>query len=55
MPFHVFVDGLNLYKGALSKRPNLKWLNLVELSKDLMDKYPPTSIYYFTSRLKLHS
>ena len=52
MAFHVFIDGLNLYKGALSKRPDLKWLDLIELSKELMGKYPPAFIYYFTSPMK---
>ena len=28
MKFNAYIDGFNLYKGALQKRPELKWLDL---------------------------
>lgn len=52
MPFNVYIDGLNLYKGFLSHRTFLKWLDLVELSKKLMNSDDVGTIYYFTSPMK---
>ena len=45
----VYVDGLNLYYGAL-KRTNLKWLNLVELARVVLPaKLTIKKLKYFTA------
>jgi len=50
--FNAYIDGFNLYKGALEKRPDLKWLDLIGLCGDLMPNYELGAIYYFTAPLK---
>jgi uncharacterized LabA/DUF88 family protein len=50
--FNVYIDGFNLYKGALEKRPDLKWLNLVTLCRDLRPEMELGNIYYFTANVK---
>ena len=50
--FNAYIDGFNLYKGSLEKRPALKWLDLMALSKALMPNYELGEIYYFTAPLK---
>ena len=52
MAFNVYIDGLNLYKGFLSKQPKLKWLDLKLLSENLMASDDIGSINYFTSPMK---
>lgn len=51
MRVHVYVDGFNLYYGALKRSP-YRWLNLVELAKNVL---PPTEtvekVKYFTARV----
>ena len=33
--FNAYIDGFNLYMGALKGRPELKWLDLVAFAKPL--------------------
>lgn len=50
--FSAYIDGFNLYKGALQNRPNLKWLNLVSYCQSLMPEHELVDVYYFTANLK---
>lgn len=52
MSFNAYIDGFNLYKGALEARPDFKWLNLIGMCKDLMPTYELRNVYYFTAPLK---
>jgi hypothetical protein len=52
MRVYVYVDGFNLYYRALRKSPH-KWLNLVELSKRLLDPADQVlKVRYFTARVR---
>ena len=47
----VYVDGLNLYYGAL-KGTSFRWLDLVKLAKLLVpDEYQVDQLRYFTARV----
>jgi hypothetical protein len=50
---HAYIDGFNLYHGAIKGRPGCKWVDLRKLCASLL---PPTGelgeIHYFTARLK---
>ena len=46
----VYIDGLNLYYGALKDTP-YKWLNLEQLCRRLLPGYDLRGIKYFTSRV----
>lgn len=48
----VYIDGFNLYRRALSGHPELKWLDLVQLSHNLLPEYELVKVRYFSSRLK---
>lgn len=49
---HAYVDGLNLYHGALRRRPGCKWLDLRSLcSRLLPSEYELDRLHYFTSRV----
>lgn len=50
--FNAYVDGFNLYKGALEDRPDLKWLDLLGLCRDLMPNRILNKVYYFAAPLK---
>ena len=51
MRTRVYVDGLNLYYGALKNTP-FKWLNLVELAYQLLPaEHNVDSLSYFTARV----
>ena len=50
--FNAYIDGFNLYKGALEKRPELKWLDVRALCAALMPQCELDRVYYFTSRVK---
>lgn len=52
MKFNAYIDGFNLYKGALQKRPDLKWLDLRILSQKLWEEHKLNKVYFFTSRVK---
>ncbi len=48
----VFIDGFNLYFGINSAYPNFKWLNVYELSQNLLrPNQELISVYYFTARI----
>lgn len=50
MRTYVYVDGYNLYYGALKRTP-YKWLNLVELAKHLVPRtHTIERVKYFTAR-----
>lgn len=48
----VYVDGFNLYKGQLEKRPANKWLDLVALFDDVLGHFDVLHVHYFTARIK---
>jgi len=48
----VYVDGFNLYYGALKARPESRWLDLVALSRLLRPSDAIDAIRYFTARVK---
>lgn len=50
--FNAYVDGFNLYKGALENRPHLKWLDLVSFCKSQKPDECLRGIYYFTAPVK---
>ena len=47
----VYIDGFNLYYGAL-KKTSFKWLNLEKLCRLLLPKHQIQKIKYFTARVK---
>ena len=47
----VYVDGFNLYHGAVQRTP-YKWLNLDALCRRLLPKNDITKIKYFTARVR---
>lgn len=52
MRAHAYIDGFNLYHGALEKRPACRWLDLRKLCVALL---PPTckleELHYYTARM----
>ncbi|NBQ97416.1 MAG: NYN domain-containing protein [Micrococcales bacterium] len=50
--FNSYIDGYNLYYGALEDNPNYKWLDLLSLSKALVPNGKLGKVYYFTARVK---
>lgn len=52
MKFAAYVDGFNLYKGALTKNPHLKWFDISNYVKKRYPELEPAGIYYFTAYLK---
>lgn len=50
-PTIVYIDGFNLYYGALKGTPH-KWLNLEAFVDSLLPKNDVTKIRYFTARIK---
>jgi hypothetical protein len=52
---NVYIDGFNLYYGALKDRPDCKWLDLRALSEALLpDGFALQRIYYYTARVGSH-
>lgn len=48
----VYIDGFNLYYLRLRKRGDLKWLNLFELAKQIVDpKFVISRVNYYTARV----
>lgn len=47
----VYVDGFNLYYGALKPRPSCKWLDLVALAQLLRPSDDIEAVRYFTARV----
>ena len=52
MKVRVYVDGFNLYYGALKARPASRWLDLAVLSRLLRPDDTIDAIRYFTARVK---
>ena len=52
MRANAYIDGFNLYHGALKGRPEYKWLDLRALSSRLLPaEYELDEVYYFTARV----
>ncbi len=49
--FNAYVDGFNLYMGALKGRPELKWLDLVAFCKAARPDMQLGKIYFFTAAI----
>jgi hypothetical protein len=49
MKANVYIDGFNLYYGALKDRPNCKWLDLDALCRRLLPQDQINRIRYFTA------
>jgi len=48
----VYIDGFNLYYRMLKKRPDLKWLNPLQLSREILgSKYNIIQLNYYTARI----
>lgn len=52
MIVHVYIDGFNLYYGALKNTPN-KWLNVEKLCNLLFPNASIVKIKYFTAQVKI--
>jgi uncharacterized LabA/DUF88 family protein len=52
MKFNAYIDGFNLYKSALEKRPDLKWLDLIQFSQGSQPGHSLNQVFYFTARIK---
>ncbi len=52
MKVRVYVDGFNLYYGALKARPAARWLDLVALARLLRPADTIDAVRYFTARVK---
>lgn len=50
--FDAFIDGFNLYKGVLERRPHFKWLDLRKFSSGMWPDYCLKDVYYFTAPVK---
>ena len=50
--FNAYIDGFNLYKGALRSRPHLKWLDLISFCQALRPDMQLGTVYFFTSPIK---
>lgn len=50
-PVNVYIDGFNLYFGALKPRPQFKWLNLRKFAEQLYPSRKIGKVYYFTSEI----
>ncbi|MGA3148585.1 MAG: hypothetical protein ABSF33_14085 [Acidimicrobiales bacterium] len=48
---NVYIDGFNLYRGCIEKKA-LKWLDLRELSRQLLRGHRIQTVIYFTARVK---
>ena len=52
MKAYVYIDGFNLYYGALKKTP-YKWLDIAQLCKHLLQGHEVAKIKYFTAPMKV--
>lgn len=50
--FNAYIDGFNLYKGSLERRPDCKWLDIVGLCRFLEPEADLGTVYYFTAPVK---
>ena len=48
----VYVDGLNLFYRKLSKRNELKWLNILDLAERLLPNHQVREVKYFSAPVK---
>lgn len=48
----LYVDGFNLYRRCLEKYPELKWLDLLALARNLMPYADVVAVHYFTARIR---
>jgi hypothetical protein len=49
--FNAYIDGFNLYKGSLERRPDLKGLDIVGLCQALRPDMTLGQVFYFTSNV----
>lgn len=50
--FDAFIDGFNLYKGVLERRPQYKWLDLRKFASGMWPDNCLNNVYYFTAPVK---
>jgi hypothetical protein len=50
--FNAYIDGFNLYKGSLERRPDLKWLDLISLCQALRPEMKLNQVFYFTANVR---
>jgi uncharacterized LabA/DUF88 family protein len=50
--FNAYIDGFNLYYGALRERPDLKWLDIRKFAASHFDDVKLDKVYYFSARIK---
>jgi uncharacterized LabA/DUF88 family protein len=50
--FSAYIDGFNLYKGALTSNPNLKWFDLSTYVQRKLPELEMSEIFYFTAHLR---
>lgn len=50
--FDAFIDGFNLYKGVLERRPQYKWLDLRKFSAGMWADHCLRDVFYFTAPIK---
>ena len=48
----VYIDGFNLYNGALKDKSNYKWLDLIKLSEHILKTDIVLKVKYFTAHVK---
>lgn len=48
---NVYIDGFNLYYGALRDNPDLKWLNIRRWCENILPGYEVAKIGYFTAKV----
>lgn len=49
--FNAYIDGYNLYYGALRDRPDLKWLDLRALAKSYFTTVELDKVYFFSAKI----
>ena len=48
---YVYIDGFNLYNGAVKNKPYYKWLDLVKFSKSILYEDTVSKVKYFTANV----
>ena len=49
----LYVDGFNLYNGSLRYRPELKWLDLVALARQVLPNDELVKVRFFTAKINV--
>src|SRR4051794_11570712 len=49
----IYIDGFNLYRRVLQRRPEHKWLDLEAFSELLLPEYEIRRVRYFTAIIKV--